>query len=247
MDNRYLGKVINEMTPFIEEQGFKTCETGEYKNEKKSVKVEYNEAKQQFVLLVADVDEEGKIGEFGEISAWLFDDSQTEKDAEAVGIDFVDTLRKNMGVKIAQKQNLQVDLPTATGDKFTISAFAKKVLDTYPQLKDEYKNYVAKYGSFLYLNFFGTYLVPLLKETLGEKTKKSGKKVLELIEPAYVKGDNDTSNVAIACLAAACYNDDKITEAVNNLLADNVNLKMSVVSFGNVLKTNKKLRNILVK
>ncbi len=247
MDNKYIDKVIGEMSPFFEENGFSLCECGAYKNDKKAVKIEYSDERQMYLLNVAEIGEDGNIGEFVELNAWLFDDSQNAKDAESVGIDFTETLRKNMGIVVKPRANSAVELPTANSDKYTVSAFAKKVLDTYPQLKDDYKEYVAKYGNFLYINFFGEHLVPLLKATINENTKRSGKKVVDLIETAFVKGDNETTNIAVACLSAACFGDEKTTAIVSDLLAENQNLKSAVVAFTQALKGKKALRNALVK
>ena len=247
MDNRYFDKVIEEMTPFIEEQGFSLFGDGAYKNEKKAFKVEYDNDKQMYVLNIADIDEDNNIGEFSQAGAWLFDDTQNAKDASFVGIDFVDILQKSMGIKTKSVRNAQVELPTADGDKYTISTFTKKVLDTYPQLKDTYKDYIAAYGNFLYLNFFGTYLIPLMANTVNEKTKKSAKKIIDLIEPAFVKGDNEASNAAIACIGAVCLKDSETADAVMNILNENTSLKNAVESFSGVLKSKKKLKSILVK
>ncbi len=247
MDNKYIDIVLGEMQTFLDENGFSKCDCGGFKNDKKAVKVEYSEERQMYLLLLADIDENGTVGEFGEEEAWLFDDSQNKKDAESVGIDFTETLRKAMGVKVKRAVG-QVDLPTVQkGSAYNITAFTKKVLDTYPQLKDTYKDYVAKYGNFLYLNFFGTYLVPQIKATLSENTKKSSKKILDMTETAFVSGDKDTANAAIACLAAACYNDEKITEIVKEMLSENTNFKSAVINFIPVISSKKKIREILIK
>ena len=247
MDNRYFDNLLGEMAPFIEENGFKSTEKGVYVNDKKSFKIEYNEDKQVYTLCVADVDEEKKIGEYVELSSWLFDDSQNAKDAESVGMDFVDVLKKNMGIKTNTRSNIDIELPTVESDKYTVSTFTKKVLDTYPQLKDTYKNYVSEHGSFLYLNFFGTYLVPLMTQTVNEKNKKSEKMILDLIEPAFLKGDKDSANIAIACLAAVSLTSDDAAQTVKNILKDNSSLSNAVLCFANVLKSNKKLKEVFVK
>ena len=248
MDNRYIGKVIEEMKPFFDENGFSSFEDYGYKNEKKAVKVQYDDARQMYLLLASDIDEQGGMGEFSEIEAWLFDDTQLERDAESVGIDFVETLRKNMGIKVARTTNGNIDLPTVQkGDKYGISAFSKKVLDTFPQLKEPYKEYIEKYGNFLYLNFFGTYLVPLIKETLKDNSKKSKKKILDIVEPAYAQGDKDTVNVAVVCLAAACYNDETTANAVNDMLSENTHFKAAVSEFTSVIKSKKRIREVFVK
>ncbi len=247
MESQYFDSVIKEMEPFIEENGFLSTEKGVYSNDKKSFKVAYDDNRKMFVLTVADIDEENNIGEYSEIDAWLFDETQTADDAVSVGMDFVDVLKKNMGIKNKAKTSFDIDLPTSDSEKYGVSAFTKKALDTYPQLKDTYKAYVAKYGTFLYLNFFGEYLVPLIANTVNEAGKKSGKKILDMVEPAFIKGDNDASNAAIACLAAVCVKYPDSIDRVSEILSENAALKTSVLSFANTLKNNKKLKAVLVK
>ena len=129
LDNKYLLNVIAEMKPFFDENGF-VCEgEGVYKTDAKKIEVSYNDARQMFVLKVAEI-EVDDFGEPVELSAWLFDDSQNEKDAESVGMDFVDTLRKNMGIKAKKVGGINVDLPTVSKDgALNVSGFAKKALD----------------------------------------------------------------------------------------------------------------------
>ena len=39
LDNRYYEKVIEEMQPFLDEQGFKAQENGNFKNDKREIKI----------------------------------------------------------------------------------------------------------------------------------------------------------------------------------------------------------------
>lgn len=248
MDNRYLGNVIAEIKPFFEENGF--TEVGnEFKSENKLVAIEYNEPRQMFELKIADVTEEGNEAEYKVISSWLFDDSQNQKDAEAVGIDFTNTLRKELGIKKIRVANTEdVELPSATkSGNMTISGFTKKMLDIFPPLKAEYKNHIAVYGNFLYLNFFGEYLIPSIKKVYLTGTSKQVKKFTEVLKEAYVKGDRETVNAVVAILAAASYNDAEATEKIKAALADDKHLFTSYQNFLPALAKNKKLLKVLVK
>ncbi len=248
MDNRYLDKVIAEMQPFFNENGFKAFD-GIYKNEKKAVAVEYNDERQMYILKTADIDEEGGF-ELGEASAWLFDDSQNAKDAEAVGIDFTSTLKSELGIKHTRSTAAasSIDLPTASKDgTYTITAFTKKVLDVFPVLKDEYKAHVAVYGNFLYLNFFGEKLVPQIKAVLLENNKKSVKKLFDVLQTGYLQGDRDTVNTIVAVVAAACVNDETIKSNAITALGDNKNFVDSLSQFIPVISSNKKLSAALLK
>ena len=244
MDNRYYDGVIAEMQPFLDEQGFKATDGG-FVNDTKSVVIEYNEERQMYVLKAADI-ENGNVGEYGVISEYLFDDSQTEKDAVAVGIDFAETLRANLGVKV--KRTAAVELPTAQkGDSLNISGFTKRVLDVYTIYKEAYKAHVAYRGTFLYMEFFAESLVPQIKTVLSANEKKQVKKLYELLNDGYLHGDKETVNVVVACLAAAVYNDDTLKANAFAMLEGNPHFKTSVENFIPAFAKNKKLLAALVK
>lgn len=248
MDNRYLENVIAEMQPFFDENGFKSVD-GVYKNDKKVAAIEYNEERQMYILKTADIAEDGSF-ELAEVSAWLFDDSQNAKDAEAVGIDFTSTLKSQMGIKHTRSAAAAnaVDLPTASKDgAYNITAFTKKMLDVFPTLKDEYKAHVAVYGNFLYLNFFGEKLVPQIKSVLSENNKKSVKKLFDILQNGYLQGDRDTVNTIVAVVAAACASDETLKTNAITALGDNKHFIDSLTQFIPVVKSNKKLSAALLK
>ncbi|MBR3968534.1 MAG: hypothetical protein IKJ93_02980 [Clostridia bacterium] len=248
MDNRYLENVIQEMEPFFKENGFKETD-GVYKNDKKAVAVEYSDERQMYLLKTADIQEDGSF-ELTEASCWLFDDSQNAKDAVAVGIDFVSTIKSQLGIKQIRANTAlnAIDLPTATKDgSYNITAFTKKMLDVFPALKDEYKAHVAHYGNFLYLNFFGEKLVPLIKAVLLENNKKNVKKLFDVFQNAYLQGDRDTVNVIVAVVAAACVKDDAVKANAVAALGDNKHFIDSVTEFIPIVSSNKKLSASLLK
>ncbi len=247
MDSRYLENVIAEIKPFFEENGFCEFENG-YKNDAKAVNVEYNEVRQMFVLSVADI-EEGDIGEYRELNAWLFDDTQNAKDAVAVGIDFTASLRKELGIKIKRVANTNdVELPTATkSGNITITGFTKKMLDIFPPLKEEYKNHIATYGNFLYLNFYGEHLVANFKKVFLTASTKQLKKFVDVLRDGYVKGDRDTVNIVVALLCAASYNDEEVASKIRASLAEDKHFLVSYENFIPVLEKNTKLRSVLIK
>ena len=248
MDNRYFENVIKEMQPFFDQNGFKEID-GVYKSDKKVASVEYNDERQMYILKTADIAEDGSY-ELAEANAWLFDDSQNAKDAEAVGIDFTSTLKAELGIKHTRSATAAsaVDLPTASKDgAYNVTAFTKKMLDVFPVLKDEYKAHVARYGNFLYLNFFGEKLVPQIKAVILENNKKNVKKLYDVFQNAYLQGDRDTVNTVVAVIAAACVGDDKVKENVIAALGENKHFIDSLTQFIPVISSNKKLSAALLK
>ena len=231
------------MEPLLSEQGFKAGENGEFSNDTKKVLVAYDEEKQMYRFSIADID-----GDYKEVSAWLFDDSQNAKDASSVGIDFAATLRKELGIIAKRVGNNNIELPSASkSGNMTVTGFAKKMLDVYPTMKEEYKEHIAVYGNFLYINFFGESLVPNLKNTFENGSKKQIKKLYDVFEDAYLKGDKDTVNILVAVLCAAAYKNENITAAIREMLEVD---KHFLASFDNILPIfhkNKKLANALIK
>ena len=150
MENRYFDVIIAEMSAFFEQNGFTESE-GLYKNDRKALKIEYDEGKQLYKLFAADVID-GQIGDFAEISSYLFDDSQTKNDAVSVGIDFVDSARKILGVKNTRRVG-GAELPTANSNVVNVGTLTAKLLANYTDLKDTYKDEVEAKGKFLYLDF----------------------------------------------------------------------------------------------
>lgn len=242
LDNRYIDKVLAEISPFLEGQGFKRGKNGEYKKEDCTVFVEYDDARQMYVLKKALENDEPQ-----ELSAWLFDDSQTERDATAVGIDFTETLSENLGVKKNTRAERIIDMPTAQKDGADIATFAKKMLDVYPQLKEPYRAHIAKYGNFLYLNFFGENLVPLLHSALYSGDKRAIKKVFTVFESTYITGDKDTVNAMLAVIAASVCDDDTAYANLQKTLEENNHMLRSITELIPKIKSNKKLCAALYK
>ena len=247
MDNRYYDNVIDEMRPFLDEQNFTESDGGFY-NDKIKFAVVYDEDKQTYSLLTAVKDDDGNFTEMTAVNTWLFDDSQTASDAGSVGIDFVMSLKKELGIRSKRTADGAVELPSATkSGAMTVTGFTKKMLDVFPVLKDDYKAHVAVYGNFLYINFFGDHLVPQLKLIFESGTKKQIKKIYDVFEDAYVKGDKDTVNIMLAVMAAAAYNNEKIGAAIEEMLKEDSHFLQSYRNLSAVLPKSKKLFSALVK
>ena len=238
--------VLKEMCPFMEGNGFRPQDDG-FISDTRAVKIEYSEDRQMFLLLTAEA-VDGKMGEFTESSAWLFDDTQNAKDAEAVGIDFTSTLRDIIGIKNKRSATAaKIELPSSTNGNYNISAFTKKVLDVFPQFKETYKAHIAVYGNFLYLNFFSETLIPQIKTVLTENNKKAVKKLCDMLSNGYIQGDRDTVNTIVAIVAAACVDDETVKANAMAMLEGDSHFKNAVSEFIGVIASNKKLRASLIK
>lgn len=248
MENHYFEFVVEEMQSFLDEQGFKALEEGVYANPTKQIKIEYSEEKQVYRLLAADVTETGA-GEYTELTAYLFDDTQNKRDAASVGIDFADTLRKNMGVKAARRSNSgEIDLPTNQKvGTVTVGGMTAKLLAVYPEYKDIYKESVSVNGKFLHLEFYRENFIPRINRALFENNKKQLKKLFDVLADCYISGDKETGTLVVATITAACDGDVSLLENAKEAMGEGSYLAPLVTNFVTELKKNKKLREALIK
>ena len=250
MDNKCFDAVIAEMKPLLDGQDFKL--DGEvYKNSTKAVQVVFDDAAKMFILKVADITED-EIGEYAVLSSWLFDDGQTAKDAEAVGVDFADTLRSNIGLKKSTRTASanSVALPTAEkGDSATITALTQKLLAIFPEYKEEYKANVAKYGKFLHQEFFMSNFVPAIKAMLDNKVvnRKPIKKLFDMFSALYVEGDGETVDQIVAIIAATVFENQEYIDIFKENTEESKHLQKAVEDLVSFIKSNKKLRQALIK
>lgn len=245
MENRYYDVVIGEMKDFLDQNGFKE-QNGVFTSGTKAIKIEYDEEKQIYKLLCADVNE-GEVGEYAVISSYLFDDSQTKNDAVSVGIDFVDSARKAMGIKASRKASSgEAELPSANaGNAVTVATLTAKLLANYPELKDTYKQETTAKGKYLYLDFCTTYFVPEIKKTLDSGNKKATKKLIDMLCEIFVSGDRASVNLVIALLSAAIGKDGNRFKAATDRMEDCPHLVTAINQEIAVLVKNKKLQKAL--
>ena len=247
MNSQVQEKILEQLNGIIETAGFKANEDKtQYQNEKIAFKISHDEEKKLLLLDIAEVNEAGEVGEFSNASSWLFDNPEELRDAESAGMDFFNTLKNKIGMKGTRiNKNGEIAMPSKekSGNSFNVEAFCAKMLAVYPQLKDEYKNHIAEYGSFLYVDFFKTHLVPLIETLLDENNKKSLKKVFPVLDEVYVGGDRTVQNVIVGVVLCGAVKDN--TDRYNNAmeaLAEHQFLKSAFFNIINRYKKDKKFR-----
>lgn len=243
MENRYLDVVLGELAAFFEENGFKE-QDGVYSNGTKALKIEYDEGKSVYMLLVADVNE-GEIGEYSTASTYLFTDEHNRKDAVSVGIDFLETARKAIGAKSVRRSAGETELPTANSPTVSVNTLTAKLLAIYPELKETYKEETAAKGKFLYLDFYTTYFIPEIRKTLDEGGKKNVKKLIDMMCELFVTGDRAVTNLIVAVLAAAIGKDEKRFKTATERMEECPHLVTAVNNEILVLARNKKFQKAM--
>ncbi len=248
MDNQNLQTLIDTMLGVLAEQSFKEKD-GIYKNEKKAFKVEYNEEKQQFLLFVADVLEDGAVSDLEQKGAWLFTADHNKKDAQFAGEDFADTMLGILGAKPTPQRKTVVDLPekARAGQSVNVSGLCSSLLSVYPQFKDTYKEHVEQYGEFLCIKFFRETVCVELKAQLKEDNKKKLKKVIDTLCENYVNGDRTVCNIiSEAIILRAVGEDEELLNTALKYMDDCPYLSTALRALAKRLKNDKKLRKVVL-
>lgn len=250
MNSQILEKITEQLKGIIESGNFAVDdEKTVFTNDKLSFKISHDEERKLLLLDVAGVSDSGEVGEYENASSWLFENPEDLRDAESAGLDFLDTLKGKLGIRFARTgKNGEIAMPSKekTGNSLNIEVFCAKTLAVYPQFKDEYKAHVSRYGTFLYIDFFKTTLMPKVGEVLDENNKKNIKKLFAMLNEFYTDGDRAAQNVVVGVVlcGAVADNEARYNTALE-ALEEMAYLKTAFVNIVARYKKDKKLREML--
>ncbi len=246
---KYYDKLVELLDPFFKEVGLKSAEGDIFLKDGFAAKIDYNE-EAGILELKGAKPKEGEQLEFITLSQYLFDASHTERDLKSVAIDFEETLRVELGVKKSYGETRKIAMPTKAGigETPTIEAFTKVFLDVCPQYRDAYKEMMAEYNSFLYVDFYKKYGVERMLELArgGKENAKALAKFLNFLNKHYVEGDKSVAaTITTIIFAGAFYNQAELyKEAVLPKLQEFPYLSKAATASIELAAKNKKLQEI---
>lgn len=166
----------------------------------KAYSVNWVSSEKKYKLNIASVSD-GVYDDFNNISIWLFDpDNNNESDAKSIAADFEETA---LG-QISGKQQIRVTRDgkgaTKKPSKFDYEEFCKKAIEIYPQYKDQYEANINKYGQLNPDEFVKDTLGVYMLEMLKLKKNAQLKKLFDLYDTGYSKGDNDVRSLVMVTL-----------------------------------------------
>ncbi len=168
----------------------------------------YNNENNQIILSAADVDSEERKA----LSSWLLDnDSANQKDAEMIAKDFIDAMvgQEKSAVKQQTKRKSSADESNITG-----LFFANRMVNIFPELKDEIQTEKECYIEFRPAIFAKEHILPKINELLCEEKEKTKiNKLAKLLSDLYQNGNLDVRSV----ITMAILNNIENEVAVNNL------------------------------
>ena len=235
----YFDALIKYMSAFLEQNSLKVEADGIITGNDKTFKIAYNEQTKLYELFLKLED-----GSFKVISAFLFDETQTEKDVESVALDFIDTLRGELGIK-KKISHTNVALPQSDdGEKVTKSGLTQKLLAIFPQFKETYKIHVSENDRFLMVNFYHETFIPAARELVRSNNKKAIKKFYDALSDMFIKGDGETVPFVVGIAAACVYDDAELLKAFKEYTADQGSFYTSVHNLSAEFRHNKKLKKV---
>ncbi len=187
----------------------------DYVSEKGNIRILFSDGKFCFQLGEAKND----TIEYKSISASLFDDESDERDVKYIINEFndcIDSRFKTTG-EVAKQSTKGVKLPppvskaaAKNGNSFFDPAtLANRYTIMYPELRDEYKKNIEKYGEFLADEFFrkfGSYAV----NTIRQNDKQQMKKLFNMINEIYLDGTNEVQSIIVVTIFGQLENDDEL-------------------------------------
>ena len=257
MDIKYIKELNSAVHEFFNSNGFSSqgLDTGFYKSEDKIYTISYEDDAKLFVLSSAAIITDSKDANYSTLSTWYFDEANHgAKDIQCIADDFIGTVAKMEGIRIISSgvtdtSNITLPEKKKDGDEPGIEAFAGKFLALFPQYKDAYKEMIATYGDFLYVEFFKTYAVEKLCELKADeaKNKKQLKKYFDMLGQMHYDGESIVGDVICSVIFAGAFkgNTAEYLELANVYLTDWQFLKSAGLAAVNNYRSDKKLRELL--
>ena len=187
----------------------------DYVSEKGYVRILFSDGKFCFQL----GEEKNDSVEYKSISASLFDEESDEKDVKYIVNEFNDCIdaRFKMNTAVAKQSTKGVKLPPPVSKAaakngnsyFDPATLANRYTIMYPELRDEYKKNVEKYGEFLADEFFqkfGSYAI----RTIEKNDKQQMKKLFNMINEIYLDGTNEVQSLIAVTLFSQLENNDEL-------------------------------------
>ena len=244
MDDMIFEVVAAKVREFAEPLCFEEKD-GCFKKDNMIFCINYDETSKTFALLCKESD--GETESESKLSVWLFDETHRKKDAETIGEDFADCIRKKLGIaKERPAAGADVSLPIRAAKKdgaLGMEQFTQRFLAIYPQFKDDYKANVSEYGSFMPIDFYGLRAREKFKEVASGNNKKQLDKMLAMLNEFYCEGDRQVADLIMSLFFGGTFFDDKdLFASVLESMGDYPYLKSGAIEVVAVASKNKKFK-----
>jgi hypothetical protein len=171
-----------------------------YSTEDVAYSLVYNNGDKNFILCSTTLTENGKPGNWRELSKWLFDpETGTREDATSIGNDFLEIIegpKRAEAVKIAKRKRKKTgDDENNTDPMF----FFNRLVNIFPEFKDELNNEKITYGQVRFATMAKNVIAPKCQKLALERPESDEfAKLKALLAEMYKNGDSDLDAVITA-------------------------------------------------
>ncbi len=197
-----------------------------FKGEGKALKIEHFNKK----IALYGVMKDGDIleSDYTKIAETLFDpDEANEKDVRYVINDFSDTLLETFGSKDSKAgAKLKLPIPVskaavASGSSsYDPNTLASRFTTVYPELREQYKANIEKYGQFLPEDFFMNYGNQVVLDTIKQNNPTAMRKLFKLLNEIYSDGTNETQSLICVTILGSMNNDQELLANCVDYMSD---------------------------
>ncbi len=186
----------------------------DYVSEKGNIRILFSDGK--FCFQIGEGNEDSMT--FKSVSASLFDEESDEKDVKYIINEFndcIDSRFKTFEKAATQTKGVKLPPPVSKAAARNGSSFydpvtlANRYTIMYPELRDEYKKNIEKYGEFLADEFFREYGSYAIK-TIKGNDKQQMKKLFNMLNEIYLDGTNEVQSMIVVTILGQLNNDDTL-------------------------------------
>lgn len=261
-----LGQIIKNMTATADNLGFSVVvpagtEKGEapvsvangkytavFTGDKGSFKIDVVDGKVYLSCAISQY-KDAVENDYAQASASLFEnDDLSDRDLRSMANEFNETIEKTYSKNALKKQQTKIQNPVSkTAAKngsayFDSNTLGSRVAHMYPELKDEYKANVERYGEFLPEDFFINHGNKFIEATIRENDPTKMRKLFNCLNEIYNDGTNEVQGVIAVTILGDILQEEQLLANCIELMED---MALSVVEVCKQLKRSKTLRSKL--
>lgn len=204
-------------------QNVSSTDSGElvtmYTGEDTAYSVIYYKNKKHMVMRSCAMTEDGPDNEWKTMATWMFDpEVDKEKEAESIGADFAEILSGPRVIAQTRQKKKKKNSDDGNGDPVF---FSKRLINVFPELRDEVKYEEDHYESFRAVMFAREHIVPKVISLLESGDKGRIDKLSQILSAQYDYGDIDTRSV-ITIVILNSITEDSQKEAIKEEMSDDL-------------------------
>ncbi len=182
--------------------------------------VVYLKSKKHMVMRVCGMSDGEPDNEWRTIATWIYDPATDgEREAQSIGNDFADSLAGPRIVAASKQQKRKKKSDDEGGDPVF---FSKRLLNVFPELKDEIRYEENHYEAFRAVTFTREHVLPKVHELLDSGDKERTAKLCKVLNAQYDYGDLDTRAI-ITIVILNSVTDTAQQELLREQLSDDLN------------------------